>query len=146
MGAAIPLMHYIGMAAVTFTTRAEPVAAPAAVGVTTLGSLAVAGVTATVLGVAILVSVVDRRLAAERHRAELQQARLVDELTAALTQVKTLRGLLPLCAQCRRVRTERGSWEQIESYVRAHSLAEFSHGLCPDCELRWQAEISRMAP
>jgi hypothetical protein len=87
-----------------------------------------------------------RRLAAERHRAELQQARLVDELTAALTQVKTLRGLLPLCAQCRRVRTERGSWEQIESYVRAYSLAEFSHGLCPDCELRWQAEISRMAP
>jgi NO-binding membrane sensor protein with MHYT domain len=146
MGAAIPLMHYIGMAAVTFTTRAAPLAAGAAVGVTTLGSLAVAGVTLTVLGVAILVAVVDRRLAAERHRAGLEQARLVDELTAALAQVKTLRGLLPLCAQCRRVRTAEGSWEQIESYVRAHSLAEFSHGLCPDCELRWQAEISRLVP
>jgi NO-binding membrane sensor protein with MHYT domain len=146
MGAAIPLMHYVGMAAVTFTTRAEPVAAGADVGVTTLGSLAVAGVTLTVLGVAILVSVVDRRIAAERHRSTLEQARLVEELTAALDQVKTLRGLLPLCAQCRRVRTEQGSWEQIESYVRAHSLAEFSHGLCPDCELRWQAEMSRVAP
>jgi two-component system sensor histidine kinase/response regulator len=146
MGAAIPVMHYIGMAAVSFTARGEPVAAGAEVGVTALGSLAVAGVTLTVLGVAILVSVVDRRVAAERYRSGLEQARLVEELTAALAQVKTLRGLLPLCAQCRRVRTERGSWEQIESYVRAHSLAEFSHGLCPDCEVRWQAEMSRVIP
>jgi len=55
------------------------------------------------------------------------------ELQAALDNVKTLRGLLPICASCKKIRNDNGYWSQIEVYVREHSEAEFSHGLCPDC-------------
>lgn len=48
-------------------------------------------------------------------------------------EVKMLHGLLPICAHCRRIRDERGQWHQLEAYVRDHSEAEFSHGICPDC-------------
>ena len=55
------------------------------------------------------------------------------QLADAEAEVRVLRGILPICAQCKRIHTEEGSWQQIESYVRDHSHAEFSHGLCPDC-------------
>lgn len=55
------------------------------------------------------------------------------ELKRAREEIKTLRGLLPTCAWCRRVRNEKGEWESIEKYVQEHTEAEFSHGLCPDC-------------
>ena len=55
------------------------------------------------------------------------------ELQAALSEVKTLQGILPICSHCKKVRTEAGNWQQIEAYVHAHSDADFSHGVCPDC-------------
>lgn len=54
-------------------------------------------------------------------------------LQKALSEVKTLRGMLPICAHCKRIRDDQGSWQQIELYVRSHSDAEFSHGICPAC-------------
>ena len=56
-----------------------------------------------------------------------------DKLLRALAQVRTLRGLLPICASCKKIRDDQGYWKQIESYIRDHSEAEFSHGICPDC-------------
>lgn len=55
------------------------------------------------------------------------------ELEAALAHVKTLRGLLPICAACKKIRDDRGYWHEVEAYVRAHTEAEFTHGICPDC-------------
>ncbi|MBN1581545.1 MAG: response regulator, partial [Anaerolineae bacterium] len=55
------------------------------------------------------------------------------ELTDALNQVKTLTGLLPICANCKKVRDDQGYWHQVEAYVRDHSSVEFSHSICPDC-------------
>jgi HAMP domain-containing protein len=54
-------------------------------------------------------------------------------LTASVAEVKVLRGILPICASCKRIKGEDGQWEAVESYVRTHSNAEFSHGVCPDC-------------
>lgn len=51
----------------------------------------------------------------------------------AETELKILRGILPICASCKKIRDDSGYWEQIESYIRNHSEAEFSHSLCPDC-------------
>ena len=48
-------------------------------------------------------------------------------------QVKTLRGLLPICANCKRIRDDTGYWGQVEEYISKHSEAEFSHSICPDC-------------
>jgi hypothetical protein len=59
--------------------------------------------------------------------------KLVQELQAALHQVKTLSGYLPICAWCRKVRNDAGYWEQIEAYIAAHTDTLFSHGLCPEC-------------
>ena len=69
----------------------------------------------------------------ERQRAEEERERLILELQEALARVKMLSGLLPICASCKKIRDDKGYWHQVEVYVRDHSEAEFSHGLCPDC-------------
>jgi PAS domain S-box-containing protein len=68
-----------------------------------------------------------------RHRAEVERERLIQELQTALTHVKTLSGLLPICAHCKKIRNDQGYWEQIESYIDSHSDATFSHGICAEC-------------
>jgi len=55
------------------------------------------------------------------------------EKEKALSQVKILSGLLPICASCKNIRDDKGYWNQIESYIRDHTDADFSHGICPDC-------------
>ena len=69
----------------------------------------------------------------ERKKADEERERLITELQGALAKVKTLHGLIPICASCKNIRDDEGYWHQVETYVRDHSLAEFSHGICPDC-------------
>jgi PAS domain S-box-containing protein len=69
----------------------------------------------------------------EMRNAEKQKEQVISELRRALEKVKLLSGLLPICASCKKIRDDKGYWNQIESYIRAHSEAEFSHGLCPEC-------------
>ena len=57
----------------------------------------------------------------------------VTELRQALDQIKTLRGIVPICANCKRIRDDQGYWNQVEAYIREHTEAQFSHGICPDC-------------
>ena len=71
-----------------------------------------------------------------RQMIEEERERLIEELTEALENVKTLKGLLPICASCKRIRDDTGYWNQIEEYVREHTDAEFSHALCPDCAVK----------
>ena len=75
---------------------------------------------------------------------QLNLADRVSELEAALAKVKTLSGLLPICASCKKIRDDKGYWTQIESYIRVHSEADFSHGFCPDCARKWMemADVS----
>lgn len=69
----------------------------------------------------------------ERKRVELERERLIQELQETLGKVRTLSGLLPICAQCKKIRDDHGYWTQIEAYIHEHSGTEFSHGICPDC-------------
>jgi hypothetical protein len=73
---------------------------------------------------------------AEAYRAFVEHLGTTAALEDALGNVKTLTGLLPICASCKKIRDDRGYWNQIEVYVRDHSEADFSHGLCPDCVRR----------
>jgi len=57
----------------------------------------------------------------------------VEELQEALSHIKTLRGLLPICSYCKKIRDDKNYWQQVESYVASHSDAQFSHGICPEC-------------
>lgn len=72
-----------------------------------------------------------RNLELEQLTAELQARQA--ELEAALASIKTLRGLIPICAHCKKIRDDQGYWQQVESYVMTHSDAKFSHGICPAC-------------
>jgi PAS domain S-box-containing protein len=72
----------------------------------------------------------------ERKQAEAERERLIRELQDALIRVKKLSGLLPICASCKKIRDDKGYWNQLEAYIQDHSEAEFSHGICPDCAKR----------
>jgi len=67
------------------------------------------------------------------------------ELAQALSTVKTLEGLLPICAHCKKIRDENNHWNQFELYIRDHSKASFTHGICPQCanEMRIQFALSQ---
>lgn len=69
----------------------------------------------------------------ERVEAEKEKELLIAELQQALDEVKTLGGMLPICASCKKIRDDKGYWQQVEVYVTKHSEAEFTHGLCPEC-------------
>jgi integral membrane sensor domain MASE1 len=71
---------------------------------------------------------------AERKRIARENAALILELQQALAEIKTLRGFIPICAWCHKVRNDAGYWQQIESYLHTHTEATFSHGICPVCE------------
>jgi CheY-like chemotaxis protein len=68
-----------------------------------------------------------------KAKAEAERAALLQELRDALSRVKTLSGLLPICASCKKIRNDEGYWNQIEVFLREHSGVEFSHSICPDC-------------
>ncbi|MDQ1336874.1 MAG: domain S-box protein [Thermodesulfobacteriota bacterium] len=69
----------------------------------------------------------------ERKMGEMEGERLIHALQEALAKVKRLSGMLPICASCKKIRDDQGYWNQIEVYIRDHSEAEFSHGICPEC-------------
>jgi PAS domain S-box-containing protein len=71
--------------------------------------------------------------ALSRKRAEMERERLILELRDALEKVRTLRGLIPICSCCKKIRDDKGYWTQLEVYFSEHSDTEFTHGLCPEC-------------
>ncbi len=78
---------------------------------------------------------------------ELQRAlaQRIRELEDALSRVKTLQGLLPICSYCKKIRNDRNYWQQVEGYISDHSEAQFSHGICPECYARFvQPELDRL--
>ena len=82
----------------------------------------------------------------ERKQAEAEREKLILELQEAISKIKTLSGLLPICASCKKIRNDQGYWEQIEIYIREHSEAEFSHGICPECAKELYPEYTRQKP
>ena len=88
----------------------------------------------------MIVAVVVRGYLDERERLVEANARLLQ----SLDEVRTLRGLLPICSWCRKVRTDEGLWTQVEEYVARHTQAEFTHGMCPECYEHSQKEIASL--
>jgi PAS domain S-box-containing protein len=69
----------------------------------------------------------------DRKKAETERDNLIEELKKALSEIKTLRGILPICSFCKNIRNDEGYYEQIEGYIHKHSGVDFSHTICPDC-------------
>jgi PAS domain S-box-containing protein len=69
----------------------------------------------------------------ERVRSEAEREALIEQLRHSVERVKRLSGLIPICAHCKSIRDDRGYWQQVDAFVREHSDAQLSHGICPDC-------------
>ena len=80
-------------------------------------------------------------MALYKIKMEREREQLIRDLQDALARVKSLSGLLPICASCKKIRDDQGYWTQLEVYIRDHSEAEFSHGVCPDCGLRLYGDL-----
>lgn len=93
----------------------------------------VAGEVTATLG--IFRDITDRRI------FEQEREQLIAELQEALAKIKALSGLLPICAACKGIRNDKGYWMRIEAYLQAHSSAEFTHGICPDCAQRLYPDL-----
>jgi tetratricopeptide (TPR) repeat protein len=75
-----------------------------------------------------------------------QNLELIEQLQAALSEVRTLQGLIPICSHCKKIRDDEGFWSQMESYIQHRTEAMFSHGICPECESGLKAEFERLFP
>jgi CheY-like chemotaxis protein len=78
----------------------------------------------------------------ELKRARDIQQELIEKLQTALGKVNLLSGLLPICSHCKKIRNDQGYWQQVEEYIRQHSEACFSHGICPECVERHYPEFA----
>ena len=78
-------------------------------------------------------SLIFRRRILERRHSVAEREKLITELQTALATVKQMSGLLPICSSCKRIRDDKGYWNQIEIFIRDHSGADFTHSVCPDC-------------
>ena len=76
-----------------------------------------------------------------RKEVEADREKLVSKLQDALNKIKTLKGIIPICAACKKIRDDKGYWNQIESYIKEHSEADFSHGICPECAEKLYPEL-----
>ena len=70
----------------------------------------------------------------EQKKMTEEREKLIQELQEALKEIKTLRGILPICSICKSVRDDQGYWEQVDVYIQKHSQADISHGICPECQ------------
>ena len=91
-----------------------------------------------VIAVAVIAAIArsNRRLAAEiaeRRKVEEEKEALIVDLQLALEENRSLHGILPLCSHCKKIRTDDGSWEEVDLYIHKHSQADISHSICPDC-------------
>jgi hypothetical protein len=96
-----------------------------------------------VVALLVLANFVTSREMARRRRVEIEREKLIAELQRTLAEVKTLSGLIPICAWCKSVRNDQGYWQTVEQYVRSHSDASFSHSICPDCREKFKDEIAK---
>ena len=69
----------------------------------------------------------------QRKEFEIERDKMIYELERALNEIKTLRGIIPICSHCKSIRNDQGLWKIVEEYIGDHSEVEFSHGICPDC-------------
>ena len=87
-------------------------------------------------------SIISRDVTA-RKQAEKERERLLAQYQEALAKVKLLSGLLPICSHCKKIRDDQGYWQQIETYMRDHTEAEFSHSICPECAKKLYPNLAR---
>ena len=80
----------------------------------------------------------------ERKRVEEDRDALLKDLQMALSDVNTLEGVVPICSSCKKIRDDEGVWNILEAYLTKHTGAQFSHGICPDCTVKYHTELAEL--
>lgn len=80
-----------------------------------------------------------------RKAAEAERDKVIEDLQKAISEIKTLRGMIPICASCKNVRDDQGYWKQIEKYISEHTEAKFTHGICPECRDKLYPELKGLS-
>lgn len=80
----------------------------------------------------------------ERVKLEEEREKLIKELQNVLAEIKTLKGIIPICASCKKIRDDKGSWKQLELYITEHSEAIFTHGICDECYKKQREEFDKL--
>jgi hypothetical protein len=78
-----------------------------------------------------------------RYDGALKHPEVIAKLDKVLDELEHLRGILPICSSCKKIRNDSGYWEHVEAYISQHSMAQFSHSMCPDCYTVWKEEAER---
>jgi PleD family two-component response regulator len=76
---------------------------------------------------------------------EREQQKLISHLKVALAEIKTLKGFIPICASCKKIRDDEGYWNQLEAYIGKYTDAVFTHGLCPECVEKYKVEMKKLS-
>jgi PAS domain S-box-containing protein len=82
----------------------------------------------------------------ERKRIEDERTKMIQKLNETISKVRTLSGLLPICASCKKIRDDQGYWQKLETFVHEHSDAEFSHSICPECMEQLYPDFANKRP
>jgi hypothetical protein len=96
---------------------------------------------AGVFGEIISIALYNSRTLELFKESEKQKMVIINKLIDANSKIKTLRGLVPICSACKKIRDDKGFWYQVEEYIEKHSHAEFSHGLCPECIKKMHPDV-----
>ena len=91
----------------------------------------------------IVILFIENKTISKRRQAEAEREKLIAELQDAVVKIKTLRGLLPICSNCKKIRDDKGYWKQIELYIRENTEAEFTHSICPRCTPIFFPKVSK---
>jgi uncharacterized membrane protein (UPF0182 family) len=103
----------------------------------------VAEIVALIVSVLFLLGILyATRIIESEVRTRNEKEDIIGELRSALAEIKTLKGIIPICASCKKIRDDRGYWNRLELYISEHSDAEFSHGICPDCAGRLYPDLA----
>ena len=95
-----------------------------------------------IVTIVLLFGYISQRVANKITAAYRKEKELTKKLEDSFQEIKVLRGLLPICASCKKIRDEKGYWNQIESYIKYNSEAEFTHSLCPECTKKLYPEFA----
>jgi hypothetical protein len=111
-----------------------------------LGLVSASLVSLALHGIVSRLSMMQARLRVrDAHLAE-RQKRISQKLREALENIQILRGLIPICGHCKKIREDGGYWTRLESFIEQHSEAEFTHGICPECEVELKREFEDILP
>jgi hypothetical protein len=101
--------------------------------VLTRSSVLVFSIVLGLLTASMVILFIEKKIIYKRKHMQKEREKLIADLQDAIAKINTLKGLLPICSNCKKIRDDKGRWEQIESYIREHSEAELTHSICPEC-------------